>query len=321
MTTLVYIGGLSRSGSTLLELALATHRTVSTVGELQIWPHELRGTDVTIPCGCGESVASCPFWMGVRRRVDPLAQPAPRLDHFREWHQWGATLRPSVWRDFVDRSVSSARADAMRTYGENTRDVVETAADQYGEDTGTRPTVVVDASKDPYRALWLARSGAVELRLIHLTRDPRAVVHSLTRDETPPSRRRLHATRRSFAWTIENLLLDQVRGRYLATDQSIVLRYEALATDPSGVLSELAAFCGVPTEIDVADRVPSTSVHSIAGNPMRHDRQPIALDTRWRTEADPFVQRVAWRMTGPERRRHGYRAPDDGAARTPLPGS
>jgi hypothetical protein len=36
MTTVLYIAGLSRSGSTLLELAMAAHESIETVGELQV---------------------------------------------------------------------------------------------------------------------------------------------------------------------------------------------------------------------------------------------------------------------------------------------
>src|SRR5580658_8886990 len=60
---IVYLGGLGRSGCTLLERLLGELPGVRAVGEVvHLWQ---RGVVENERCGCGEPFASCPFWRQV----------------------------------------------------------------------------------------------------------------------------------------------------------------------------------------------------------------------------------------------------------------
>src|SRR3954470_20467180 len=63
MTRVVYVGGVIRSGSTLLDRMLGELPGHVAVGELcYIWePSLLLNHD----CGCGRPFADCPFWSAV----------------------------------------------------------------------------------------------------------------------------------------------------------------------------------------------------------------------------------------------------------------
>jgi len=59
----LYIGGLGRSGSTLIERLLGQVPGVCAVGELvHLWD---RGITEDERCGCGEPFRQCPFWSQV----------------------------------------------------------------------------------------------------------------------------------------------------------------------------------------------------------------------------------------------------------------
>lgn len=301
MTTLLYICGLSRSGSTLLELAMAAHDSIETAGELQVWPHEIIEPAGVLPCGCGRSVPDCEFWRGVRERVDPLRQMPPRLDHFRETHQWGYTNRPRHFGQFTRRPLAPDTRRAVERYGQNTAEVVEAIADQYEMVAGRRPAVVVDASKDPYRALWLARSNHIDLRVVHLVRDPRGSVHSLSKGVAGRRARTVVAARRAMAWNVENILAQRVLANHLASDQGLRITYEDLADRPATVLARVARMCGVAPDPRAPERLASVEVHSIAGNPMRQDRRPIAHDLSWRSDMNVVSRVMVSVITAPVR--------------------
>lgn len=304
MTKLLYIAGLSRSGSTLLELLLGSHSGVLTVGELQVLPHELRG-DVRIPCGCGLGVADCPFWNEVVAIADPLTAPAPQLDFFREHYGWGSTLRPTRLQDFSTPGATRGIRRQMQQYGRNTSELIEAVAHVAEHQFGARPEAIVDASKDPYRALWLARSGAVDLRLIHLVRDPHGSVHSLTNHRNDPVSRDLTAARRSLAWEVENRLVRRLIATLPGPQSSIVIRYEDLSADPIAQVGRALSLIGRDADPDAIARYQSTQVHTVAGNPMRGDRRPIRLDERWRTELAPTTRTIVSGVTR-SRGRYGY---------------
>src|SRR5436190_1536245 len=155
---LVYVASIGRSGSTLLELLLGAHEDIATVGELHLWPHELRPGGRHLPCGCGLPIEACPFWLEMARRVDPLGSPPPRLDAFREEHTGGRTLRLGRLLDFLVRPRPEVDRE-VATYADNTERTLRAFADLTEETTGRRPDWLVDASKDPYRLAWLVRSG------------------------------------------------------------------------------------------------------------------------------------------------------------------
>lgn len=294
MTTLLYIAGFARSGSTLLELLLATHPDAVTTGELQVLPHEVQRSDGTMDCSCGAPVLDCPHWRAVVEAANPLLQTPPRLHHFRETHRWGDTLRRP-------RSHASI-ADATR-YAANTMEVVEAVADATQKRTGIRPRVVVDASKDPYRAKWLVAGGA-PVRVVHLSRDPRGVVNSLTRGRGHPGR---IVARRALAWSIENQVILREVAQRADDDTYRHLRYEDLVERPVDALEQITDFVGLPPHPAAVEEFRTVAVHAIAGNVMRQDRRPIVADQRWRSDLPANRRRTVELLTTPTARKLGHR--------------
>lgn len=60
---IIYIRGIGRSGSTLLDALIATSGQVFSVGEVYRF-NELRDMDTW--CSCGAAFSSCPFWRQFR---------------------------------------------------------------------------------------------------------------------------------------------------------------------------------------------------------------------------------------------------------------
>ncbi len=298
---LVYVASIGRSGSTLLELLLGAHPEIATLGELHLWPHEIAAGTSRLPCGCGSPLDACPFWAEMRRRVDPLAAPPPRLDAFREQMDYGRAFRLERMGDFWwNGSRSSADID---TYAANTYRVVEAFADVAAEETGHRPRLLVDASKDPYRLNWLARSGRFDLTILHLVRDPRGFVHSERKNVGDVRGRALLrlAARKSVGWRLHSALVRRTAA-LLPSDRYRLVRYEDLATEPARVIGEIQTLLGVAPDPTVITAFREHRYHAVGGNPMRHRAGGIALDERWRTELPTSAQHLIRLLTLPASR-------------------
>ena len=132
----LYIGGMGRSGSTLLERLAGQLPGVCNLGEI-VWVFE-RGAQLNQSCGCGEPFADCPFWT----KVGHIAFGGwGRVDLDRVEYLRGAVEDVK----FVPRMLlprSGARFDALRAeYTGYILRVYEAAAEVSGAST------IVDSSK------------------------------------------------------------------------------------------------------------------------------------------------------------------------------
>ena len=301
---LIYILSNGRSGSTLLDLLLGTHPSVWSVGEAQILPWEVR--EARTPCGCGEPLEACKFWGPLLPEL-PLEGEEVPLEIFREAHGRGRVLRagllPGLWF-----GKSPARAmERAQAYGDaNFRffaEVGRAASRQVGEPIAW----LVDASKDPYRLLWLKDSHRFDLRVIHLTRDPRAFVWSMIRGDARLSPRK--ARRFALRWLIENQLFDRLCSKGFRDAHVQRVRYEDLASRPGEVLDQLGSWLGVEFPSWAVEGFRRVENHAVSGNGMRWATDAIRLDETWRESLPGELAEAVWRMTSPARRRLGYAHP------------
>jgi UDP-N-acetylglucosamine transferase subunit ALG13 len=301
----LYLGGLGRSGSTLLERALGQLDGLACVGEVvHLWERGLRDDEL---CGCGARFSACSFWQRVGKSA------------------YGGWDRVSVGevlalKSAVDRTRFAARllhaperggfARRLRRYTDMLTRLYAAVLEVSGAD------IVVDASKHASTALVLSASPGVDLRVLHLVRDSPAVAYSWTkqipRPEAGPGQ--FMATWRppqtAMHWASENILLDRLARHGTPTH---LVRYEDFARDPRSTLSAVLAFLDRPDDGHALDFVDGGTLsldpsHTVAGNPMRFSsgRLKVVPDEAWRSALPTGQQRVVRALTLPLRGRYGY---------------
>jgi len=302
MSTVVYIGAVGRSGTTLLERAIAaTSPDFVSLGEVvHLWE---RGLALDEPCGCGRPFRSCPFWTAVAERAYG-GWDALDLADVRRWkHEadrnryipflWFPRLAPRRFRDALERFV--ATIDPL--YAAIGAEVSE----ERGHDV-----VLVDASKHPSYYFVLRRMPHHDVRLLHVVRDPRGVAHSwakqVERPEAGDDMEQLGTWRAAARWTSHNALLSigSIRKRRAR------LRYERFAADPAElarVVHHLTDDLGA-TAPDIADRtIHLRTDHTVSGNPMRFRTGPVEIrsDEAWRSAMPRRARIIVSALTFPQR--------------------
>lgn len=285
----IFLGGLGRSGTTLLERLLGELPGVVPLGEVvHLWE---RGVLADEPCGCGLAFARCPFWRWVGERA------------FGGWST-GLAARMLELRGRVDRTRRIARIGH--------RDLAEYVAGYraiYSGVVGAR--VVIDSSKHASLAHCLA-AGGLDLHVVQVVRDPRAVAHSwrrtVERPEDGSPMTRWGAARTSLHWTAQNLALDLLARRGARVTR---VRYEDLVADPRGTLTRLATSLGLDAGLPFLDGATArlTTAHTVSGNPLRFAVGAVELsrDDAWRSGL-PYGQRgLVSGLTWPLRSVYGYR--------------
>ena len=320
----LYLGGLGRSGSTLIERLIGELPGVCSVGELvHLWQ---RGVLAGERCGCGAPFHDCPFW----RRVGAIA--------FGGWHDADAdrisALRRQVDRNrFIPLLATSDGPPAFRRALREYLSVYLRLYDAVAEASGCR--IVVDSSKLASLAFCLHRSGDLDLRVLHVVRDSRAVAYSWMRhvsrpdvaprgSDDPPVHGSVAAhsymTRyppasAALRWNIQNGAL-HVLAR--TGPPTLLVRYEDVVRDPESALREVAAFAGVPVSDEAlrflgggdgaGHHADLGAAHTVSGNPVRFlsGQVPIRQDDAWLAAMPTGQRRAVTALTLPLLGRYGY---------------
>ena len=305
--------GAGRSGTTVLASLLNEVEGVTSAGELR-WLWE-RGVRDGRPCGCGRPPEQCPVWGPVvtTSRAQLAARTPPRTidDLIAAQH---ALKRPvafprvlrTLGRDDPGTGpaplalVRDAMADACRTLADATTDA----------------GVVVDISKRPLDAAVLAGVPDLDSYVLHVVRDPRAVVHSWRRAKTfSGGRRGAHdghprpgvlgapldrqrAVRRGAP--------SPVSAGPLAPHPLRGLRRSPARHDRGG--ARLRRRTGDDARSPTRARHRLHPNHIVAGNPSRFTTGEVTIrsDDAWTREMPTRDQRVVVALTLPLLGRYGY---------------
>lgn len=296
--TVLFIGGLGRSGSTLLELSLATDRRVVSLGEVvHLWERSLLDNEL---CGCNVIFSRCIFWQslgdiayGGWSKVDAnhVLSLKKRVDRTIRTPQLATGLGSKSWRDDV------------LEYG-SYYDKLYKAAQQH-----TGAEVVVDSSKQASLPYVLKKASSVDLRVLHSVRDSRAVAYSWTKTVSRPEAQhdesslmtRYSPPTAAVKWLQHNLVVEAVRLVGLPT---LRMRYEDWVAKPESTVTSVLAFAGLqprPNPHLTDTWVNLVEAHTCSGNPMRFTtgRVNIRKDDKWRTALPSHSNAVVTLLTAP----------------------
>jgi hypothetical protein len=305
----LYVAGSGRCGSTLLGSALEQINGFFSPGELiNLWE---RGIVDQHPCGCGLQLERCELWGPVVRQVagkDPYAKAREMM-----------RLQRSVARTrHLPLLMSEVGRRRLMT---GTEPYVAALDDLYGSiQRATGARVLVDGSKDPSYACLLRLAPSLDVYVLHLVRDPRAVVFSWQRrkelfpaatSEAAKVYMKQHRAVKSTAyWVGLNLGIEAMR-RELAPDRYLRIAYEDFIRDPVAQLKGIMSFLDLeigsfPFVRD--DELILMPNHSVSGNPSRFSTGTVKLraDEEWRRRMPLRDKRLVTLLSWPLSQRYGY---------------
>lgn len=290
----LFVAGVSHCGSTLVGSLLGQADGAFFAGELA---HTARALERELGCGCGEPLSACPLWreIFVEAFGGDGACGGPerlRLEH-RDERARAAVRHALRDRGLLPRSAELAsRLDAF-------------VATLRAIRTVTGSEVVIDSSKSPAYGRLLASSPHVDMRVLHLVRDPRATAWSWRKSPELS----LGPAALGVVWDVWNTTIEALWSgddeRYLR------LRYEDFARAPRESLGRVLALAGLaPDAVPFASEqaVETAPTHSTNGNlgRFRSGRVEIVPDRAWESAGRFDGRSAISALTWPLRRRYGY---------------
>jgi hypothetical protein len=289
---IIYIAGYGRSGSTLLDVLLGNHPMIFSAGELTNFFNEYA---LNKNCSCGRTYNNCQMWSQIVRRfleencdtdlniADEITKKNERILRFKRNDGIYCKIWNSAVRAILQQSNTSIIVDSSKT---------------------TRVT---------FRRVPLFKKCGFHVSVIHLVRDPRAVMWSIKRG----SNRLLEAGEKAnllggmlrglLGWIVSNLLFECTK--LIHKPPCLIVRYEDLVGFPARELNRIGRFTGIDMQ-SVIDRISKGDQfnpgHGVSGNRMRRKGAVrIMKDSQWR-EVLPLWGRFLALLSLPLANRYGY---------------
>ena len=298
----LYIAGYGRSGSTLLDVLFGQFPGFVSTGELgNAWG---LGPGYSPLCGCGQPVNDCSFWKEVIEKTFDSPDEIEDLYRMREdTENKVSTLKAilPIRSGHLKRTLEEYSKLLLKLY----RAIQEVSNAQF----------IVDSTKRPSYGKILGNMPGIELSVLHLVRDSRAVAYSWTRrrlrpeihgsDQYAPTRGSL---RSSAYWSLANVFAESLRR---ISPRYTLLRYEDFVAAPREELNKLCRWLGVPeAPLDFlnGDQPVANQNHTIHGNPMRLQQGGIQVraDTEWISKMSRPSRSIVTALTWPLLMRYGY---------------
>ena len=277
--TVVYVSASQYSGSTLASFLLNTHSAMATLGHSTGWPF---GEHEAFYCSCGELLEQCPFYREISRSFAENHLPFDIRNFGTEYR----LARHDRLNRYLTASLPAFESSALEKLRDTIVEWIPGVANRLAQQDKANWTLInaalinsgasiyVDNSHDPYRLRKLTRIEGLELKNIHLVRDPRGVVLSCMKNANWSASLAVHLWQRRQR--------DIVRIGAELSNPSLRIYYEDLCRETDRILALIHQFAGAapqpfPGSFDSAE-------HHILGNAMRLRDNQIRFEERWRRE-------------------------------------
>lgn len=275
----LYIAGFGRSGSTILGNVLGEIEGFFHGGEFNfIWERNVIENRL---CGCGAPFDECEVWGSVLKRAFGGIDEADAREMVRLQTSGTRTRHIPLMFSTIGRRILVPRLGKFMSRLQKLYGAVQ-------ETTGSQ--VIVDSSKLPAYGYVLGRTPGLDLYVVHLVRDPRAVAYSWLRKKPQPDTNRLsymlrmNIVKSSLLWAAWNASCEALwRG---SSTRYMRLRYEDFVEDPQRALTDILGMLHEDTRrLTFLDgRVVELGVsHTVSGNPNRFQTGTVRLrpDDEW----------------------------------------
>lgn len=323
MPRLAYVLAASHSGSTLLAMLLGAQPGSCSVGELKATS---LGDAESYRCSCRERIRDCKFWKQVAEVMG--SRGFPGFDITAAQTSFSEAKSPYVSRLLAPlyrggpleclRDLALSASPEWRARHQNTEArnlaLIQSLADV------TRSRLIIDSSKVALRLKYLLRIPGLDVRVIRMIRDGRAVSLTYTdewnfADSTDPAlrgggagnqsgRKPRPMTDAAREWKRSNESADLLCN-HLPNGHWTEVRYEELCADPMGTMKRLSTFLDLDPEHVTLDF--RSREHHVIGNGMRLDGSAdIRPDGRWKSELSVYDLQVFDKVAGELNRTYGY---------------
>lgn len=295
--TIIYIAGYGRSGSTLLERILSSHRRIFGMGEITNFLDLINNGSSF--CSCGKQVYQCEFWSDV---IKNFSNTFKNLIELKKIQKEFDSISGFI-NHFFERN-----SNQKIMYKNLNQKLFYSIFQKLPPETN----YLVDSSKTTrqsfFRPISLSRLAFLNLKVIHLVRDGRGCMWSNLKG----SNKRLERCKDSYihfatirtatSWFLANIAAHIIQATFSPKNYCRI-RYEDFVKYPSETMNRLGSFLDINFKIQAEMLKRRKNIplgHQLAGNRLRSQKQIILKpDIEWRKKLRLYNKLLFWLLDWP----------------------
>ena len=305
---LIYIAGDDRSGSTMLDMMLAGHSKISSVGEVHHLrayakkDHQYYKSVHELLCLCGQDIKDCEFWSNVEsalgRKLEELELKPFFLRSNFKGKVFQGILKKIIWHSLqvfpklynIETVHNLLRGNIL---AKDSFDLYNAVSCVTGNE------YVLDSSKSPLRMRALAYHKPESMKVILLSRDFKGVINSKHKRGIPMLKAAYH-----WKWCIRQMELFSL---ILADNQICRVRYEDLCNNTESEMRKITDFLGLSFEQSILTRN-AENVHHLGGSPSKYagKEAPIKIDESYKNKFTENQVNKLFKIVENEAKMWGY---------------
>ncbi|MFC1662958.1 hypothetical protein ACFL04_02190 [Patescibacteria group bacterium] len=280
----IYISGLGRSGSTLLDIIISTSPNVFSVGEIYRY-NEYKNDDRL--CSCGKNMTHCNFWSRIITRDIRIVNRANLKNYL------------TILRYLYFSKKKIGQLSSPENY---------LLLNQIQNNLPPNTDFILDSSKELGRLIELVNDNRLEVYNIHIVRDGRGTANSFNKmvEGKKP--------KNYFISLLKWIFVNKLIFRYLRLSQvkSLVISYDQFCENPNKYLKTIGSFIDIVIPDNYPEIIRLMDYHNLGGNRLartekRKEFSQIKKDDNWKINKGPLTRFLATIISYPFNKKWVYR--------------
>lgn len=284
----IYISGIGRSGSTLLDLIISANPPVFSVGEIIHYNYWIKERGL---CKCGKKLQNCKFWKNILVRKNfKIINHMNIKDYIR--------MMDYLFNPLAEKINFHKNSENFELFEE----IIKNSSKK-------NLIYILDSSKDIARLIELDLDNRLEVYNISIVRNGMAVANSFSKPLNGKGKNYFISL---LKWIFLNTcMFKYLRIRKNMHCKNLVIGYEHLCTNPEATIKRIENFLGISIEKNYPKLIRKMECHNIGGNRIalkenRSKFRSIIMDNEWKTKQNIITKLLASSIVYPLNKKWVY---------------
>ena len=288
----IYIMGCGRSGTTILDILLGNHSGFFSVGEINNFFYAWNTKSF---CSCGSRLITCEIWKNIGKK------------YFSTYSEYNP-IKMNNYQFKMERNRFILK-QVMGLYNNDNHLKYKLFTYNIFKDLQEMSycKTMIDSSKSAGRAMALLKNEKLDVKIIHIIRDPRGVFYSFQKKIVGTPVKNILSV--AMYWNTNNILAELIK--ITSKKKFIRIRYEDLVTVPNKTINYIEKF--IDESLDdlkekIAKELPLERLHLPSGNRIRSQSSILKLspDFTWKKNLNFYQKSIFTFLCFPWLSTYGY---------------